>query len=304
MWADASRRLSAATKRTTSSWLVKKASMESPAGSELQEGFDPQLSGGVPAPDSPGVYVYGVVPGAGEPLHLDADPVGDSSGELTSIEAGGLRAIVSEVGPGWVRASRQNLNAHAGVLAQALEAGTVLPMQFGVVFGDAEAVRRDLLEGARDELVDLLAQLEGRVELMLKGYYREDVLLREIAADVPEVGDLQAAIRELPEDASYPQRVRLGELIAGEVEARRQHDTEQTLAALEPFAVAAYPGDPQHEWMALNFAFLVERESVGEFDHAANELAAAHEGRVDLRYVGPLPPHSFANFSLTRQVEV
>ena len=44
---------------------------------------------------------------------------------------------------------------------------------------------------------------------------------------------------------------------------------------------------------AVNTAFLVERERIDDFSRAVGELGRELEGRVRLRYVGPLPPYSF-----------
>lgn len=249
-------------------------------------------------PESPGVYVYGLTRSADPAPAYEGPTIGDADAALGSIEHEGLRALASEVGPGLVRGSRHNLTAHSEVLAAALDRGPVLPMQFGVVFPDEQAVRAQLLSDHGRRLRAMLDELEGRVELTLKGYYVEEAVLREILAESPEAARLDEQVRELGAQAAYPQQVRLGEIVARGVEARRQHDTEWALQALEPLAEQVRVGDPAHERMALNLALLARRDALEQIDAAADELARAQRERIELRYVGPLPPHSFVELTL------
>jgi hypothetical protein len=62
---------------------------------------------------------------------------------------------------------------------------------------------------------------------------------------------------------------------------------------LEPLSVAARRGPPGTPDGAVNAAFLVERSRVDEFSEAVARLADEVDGRMRLRYVGPLPPYSF-----------
>src|ERR671938_295748 len=92
----------------------------------------------------------------------------------------------------------------------------------------------------------------------------------------------------MPETTAYPQRLRLGEAIAGALDARRQRDADSILARLRPLAEA----DAR---LALVASFLVDRGRVEAFDEAMDRLARAHEGRITFKYLGPLPPHSFVS---------
>src|SRR4051794_5639589 len=98
-------------------------------------------------------YVYGIVPSK----RRAPGGFGVARGRLRTIQTPDAAAIVSDVPGGQLRASRDDLLAHARVLERALEGGVVLPMRFGIVMHDRDSVRDELLNGHRD---DLLAQLE------------------------------------------------------------------------------------------------------------------------------------------------
>lgn len=234
-------------------------------------------------------YVYGVV--RADTARPAVEGIGGAALEL--VEAGEVAALTSPVLDDPLEAGRDELFAHSGVVEAAFDQGTVLPMRFGVVFPDTETLRAELLEGHREELKAQLADLEGKVEIAIKGVYAEQAILREIVAENREIAALRAAIKGKPEAATYPQRIRLGELVAEAFTARQEHDSVALAEELRPHAVAVAVGEPVHERMALNASYLVEREALPGFDRAVEELGRRERDRIRFRYTGPLPPHSF-----------
>lgn len=240
-------------------------------------------------------YVYGVVRAGGEPWQkLDG-----IDGELVSpVAADGVAALTSDVPDEVLEAGREELLTHSRVLEQALERGTVLPMRFGVVLPDEHAVREELLVPHSEELEAQLREMDGKVEVNLKALHDEETVLREVLAEVPEAAQLREAIQGKPEDATYYERIRLGEIVAGALDDKREQTGPGIVDRLAPFAVAVQVGDPAHERMALNASFLVERKGLKRFDEAVDRLAEEQGGRIRLRYTGPLPPHSFVELEV------
>ena len=56
-------------------------------------------------------------------------------------------------------------------------------------------------------------------------------MLAEVVAADPEIAELRERTRDLPEDAAYGERVRLGELVARALEDKREFDAELLLDA-------------------------------------------------------------------------
>src|SRR5690349_9131504 len=111
-------------------------------------------------------YIYGVVR-AGEKLPADEQGLAGEKVELVSD--GDLAALASGLPAGHLEAGREELLTHSRVLEEAVRRGTVvLPMQFGVVMPDDDAVRRELLAPHGSRLDEQLAAMEGRVEINLK----------------------------------------------------------------------------------------------------------------------------------------
>lgn len=242
------------------------------------------------AQSSPVCYVYGVVPAG---TRLPDGLEGTGGGEVFLVEEGEVAAVVSEFLPGGPLGQRDDLLAHEAVVAALAEETTVLPLRFGAVVTTADAVAEEMLDPNHDWFVSVLEELEGRHEFVVSGAYVEETVLREVLEEQPEVRRLQQTTRDLPEDASYYDRIRLGELIVQTLEEKRREDTDLMMEALSPLALAMSPREPKDENAAADVAFLVDDERRPDFEREVDELGADWDGRIRLRLIGPLAPYDF-----------
>jgi hypothetical protein len=156
-----------------------------------------------------------------------------------------------------------------------------------------DALVEQFLAPRHERLAGQLAELAGKVQLTVKATYEEERLLRGVVESSPAVAQLRERVRGRPEAATYYDRIKLGELVAGEMERARERDTALVLERLGPLAVATRAEAPSAPDGAVNAAFLVERTRVDEFSRAVAALESEVGERMKLRYVGPLPPYSF-----------
>ena len=234
-----------------------------------------------------GLYCYGVAAAAGaRPLEggLGGAPV-------EPVVHADLAALTSRVPAGTVRARRRDLLAHWEVLAAAFERGTVLPLRFGIVFDDEDALVREFLAPRHDELARLLRELSGRAELRVAAHYRDDALLAEIVRESPRVAKLREATNGAP--AGHPALIELGELVAAEVQSRTARDARGLVERLRPLAERYHVDDEPIEYQVLRASFLVKGDRRPKFEAELERIAAEQAGRMDVKLVGPLPPHSF-----------
>src|SRR4051794_25641160 len=233
------------------------------------------------------LYVYGVVPRDEHPA-LSAKGVGGSSVE--TVEEGELAALTSRIAGDMLRAPRE-LRAHWSVLQEVCEEATVVPVRFGTVLEDERAVRERLLAANATHLDELLAQLRGCVQLVVKGSYVEAQLLHEVVNSSASLAALAAKVRSMPSAAAYYDRIRLGEQIHAAIADRRAADAQRVLNALEPSAVAARAEDAPGPLDAFNVSLLVKRSAQRDFGRTVEELAHELGDAVEVRFVGPLPPY-------------
>ena len=240
-------------------------------------------------------YVYGVVRASAKARSKDKGIYGKP---VRVVATESLGALTSDAPEGRLEAGRDELLTHSRVLESALKRGTVLPMRFGVVMPSESAVRDELLAAHREELEAQLDEMTGRVEVNVKGLYDEPAVLTEVVAENPEIAELRESLRGQPEDATYFERIRLGELIAAALEVRRSADEHQIVERLAAHALGVEVSAPVHERMAVNASFLLERDRMAEFDRTLDAIGSEHGGRIRFRYTGPLPPHSFVELSM------
>jgi len=245
-------------------------------------------------PASSLVYVYGILPASDAE---SATATGVEGRAVRAVVYDGLAALVSDLQSGSL-AAVDDVRAHWRVLDEASQQGTVLPMRFGTVMEGEEAVRQQLLAPNAQRLERLLGDLAGRVQVSVKGDYDEDALLRDVVSRSPAIAALRDRVRSIPDAAGYYDRIELGEMVAGEIARRQALDAQTAVERLQSHAVATRAGEPSGTGQAFTIDFLIDRSGMEGFGRAVSELGDAMAGRVAIRYVGPLPPYSFADGEL------
>jgi hypothetical protein len=240
-------------------------------------------------------YVYGVIPTRDAAAWPGADGIG---GPVRAIVSGGLAALVSDIPDDARPGTRQDLEAHRRVLGEAIEFGTVIPMRFGMVMLDDDVVREQLLDRHGDELRHLLTDVDGHVQMTVRAFYAEDALLAAATAGDEEIQRLNAMIGGRSELETRDERIALGQRVAEAMDERRARDQEALLERLRPLARDIHVDPPGGERVALNAQLLVRRDVRAALDAEIERLAAALQGYLGLRYIGPLPPYSFTALAL------
>jgi hypothetical protein len=255
------------------------------AGPTMQDQDTSGLSEGVAC------YVYGIVPAQWQP---DADGVrGLDDTPVDVVRHGDVAAVMGHVNVDRPPGRRAELVAHSRVLDSVAASSAVIPVRFGSFMPSPTAVAEELLEPNHDRFAALLADLAGRAQFSLRARYNEAAVLGEVIAEQPEIAHLREVTRDVPEEAAYPQRVRLGELVSKALEVKREADTQIMLDIVLPHTVAYHVrpgGDVDH---MADVAFLVDVEQREAFEDAAEAVAEAMQERARLRLLGPMAPYDF-----------
>ncbi|MGW7094497.1 GvpL/GvpF family gas vesicle protein [Streptomyces sp. NPDC054874] len=242
--------------------------------------------------DGPGLYVYAVVR-AGTPLPRKSGGVGSPPAPLRTVGVGPVAAVVSAA-PAQLRARRRDLLAHQELLTRLAGSGPVLPMRFGMVAPDEDALRAQLAAAEAGHLT-ALDRVAGHIEMNVKALPAHDSLAALVAGDAT-VRRLRDETRRRP---GYEANVRLGAAVASALARRAGEAGRRALHDLAPMARAT-AGGPEVPGCALNVSFLVARADSDRFRATADRFAAAHRDQVELRLAGPLPCYSFVDAGNTR----
>ncbi|GAA2256472.1 GvpL/GvpF family gas vesicle protein [Streptomyces atrovirens] len=233
-------------------------------------------------------YIYGITATSHPGLPEGVSGIGDPPLPVRVLREGELAALVSDA-PEGLRPKRRELLAHQNVLSEAGAAGCVLPMRFGSVAPDDDAVTGVLAERA-EHYGERLRALDGRVEYNVKANHVEDAVLHHVMAGNPEIRALAESNRKAG-GGSYEQKIQLGEMVAAAVKAKEAEDAGALERLLEPAADAVSVGPESTGWLA-NVSYLVKREAAAEFLEAV-EQARKDLPHLEVRLNGPLPPYSF-----------
>ena len=238
-----------------------------------------------------GWYIYGILRGDVE-VAEGATGLGGLGSPLELVRAGDVAALISEVD---IEALGQpeDIIAHQQLLDDVAQAVPVLPFRFGAVVCDKDAVSTDLLIPYREQFLDALDELAGRVQYLVRSRYREGPILREVMHEMPDLADMQREIRELPDEASLELRIELGGIIGKAIEARRCEDTRYLVDEVAPCCVAVAERDPTHPLDGAIVALLVEGSEEERVRKVVRRVADEWAGRVDVRLHGPIAPYDF-----------
>lgn len=237
------------------------------------------------------LYVYGVV-------HAETAVPGSLSGvedmPVTKVVQDRCAALVSELSGDRPLGTRADLLGHERVLERlTLEQLPVLPFRFGSVLPGPGEVSGELLGAHQEKLLAELDRIGGRIQLVVKGRYENDIVYREVLAEEPDLDALRRHIQAVPEEAAYQERIRLGELISHALDRKRAVDGERLVQTLAPHAEQIAARRLAQEDEVATTAFLVQRDRRDDFERAVDGLGQAWAGRIKLRLIGPLPPYDF-----------
>jgi Gas vesicle synthesis protein GvpL/GvpF len=234
-------------------------------------------------------YIYGVTDAGAE---LPARLRGVDGRSVLLAAHGGCAAIVSRLEDDRALGDRDDLVAHHRVLDEAVSTGcTVLPFRFGTAV--TGPVLDDLLNINQEHFAGQLDRVRGCREFRLKVRYVEEALLREVLSEEPEIAALRARVRDVPEDAAYYERVRLGELTARSVMRRRRDEGQRLLDVLAARSRAVEQRALGREEEVLDAGFLIDDKDRNAFEQLVERLGKDNAGRIRMRLTGPLPPYDF-----------
>jgi hypothetical protein len=211
-------------------------------------------------------------------------PIAD---DVALVSEGAVVAAVRWVAAPEVLPSRANLLAHTTTLEALMTEGPILPMRFGMVADDEDALVDGYLAPQHDELLHALEQVRDKVELRLHGRYVEAAVLRDIVSTDPEAARLKG-------QPGMDARMRLGERIVECLESRRAEDLERATQTLQGHVAGLVVNPVSEPLDVLSLSLLVPQDGRSDFDRAVDELGVAFAPFLSLELIGPVPAFSFA----------
>ena len=247
------------------------------------------------------IYLYGLV--ASEETASIRTTMAKVQGLVGMVELaamGGVHLIFEPHEGGEILPRRRSLLTHARVLETAMDAGTVLPMRFGMTcasVGDVEA----LLERDSHKIRGAFQNIENHVEFGVRVVAPEAETLATTLEMRPDLKATRDRLSTRGAEAHFS-KVDFGRALGDAAAERRAQAQKTILSALRPMASDHLLKAPESDFDLLRAEFLVKTQDAEAFsdrlDHVVSKLDIAGGAPCQARIVGPGPAFHFVDLSL------
>ena len=242
-----------------------------------------------------GEYIYGIVE---EPQLRKFSFTGIVEADVYTINYQRIAAIVSDIEFPEIDPTRKNVQAHTVVHDELLKEYTLLPMGFGMIATSEDEVR-GLLEKNYEGLTGELSRLAGSIEIELKLYWDPETIIKEIQGENQELSRIKAKINtgsSLLEKRNL--LIEAGKLVDNIVLDWKTRYADMVYTVLKELSYQAKMNNPVGLKNLLNASFLIEKSRESEFKEQVYTLDSKFQGKVNFKYVGPMPPYNFVDLRL------
>lgn len=239
-----------------------------------------------------GQYLYAIV-ATREEKSFGPIGIGDGGNEVHTVCYQDIGAVISASPVVKYSVSRANTMAHQRVMEEAMKYSPILPVRFGTVGEGVELIKEKVLRARYDELRHLLTYVADKVELGLKALWAsKEILFAEIVEQNKDIRLLRDRLKSRGGGIRRDQ-LQLGEMVRKALEIKNALEEKAILEFVKGLWIDHKANKTMGDQMITNSAFLVKKEMEKEFDQAVGKVSAQYDGRVKLKYVGPVPPCNF-----------
>jgi len=234
-------------------------------------------------------YIYCIISTDKE---MDLGGIGLDNERVYTINRKGLACVVSDAGEDeYSLANEAHLKAHQQVLEKAMKQYEILPIRFGTVAPGTKEVLR-FLKQHHKEFKRLFKKIRGKVEVEIEVFWKEmNGIFDEIVKKSKHLRDLKANSKP----KSREDLIMAGQLVAAQLRQKKAKEVTKYIKYLKGY-ISDYQINPTaRDELVLYGSFLVDKKRLDQFDQAVDRLEEENRERVRVRYIGPMPPYSFAD---------
>ena len=239
-----------------------------------------------------GQYIYAIA-AIQEEKHFGPIGIGGEGSDVSTVCYQDIGAVLSPSPVKEYPITRANTLAHQKVMETVMADYPMLPVRFGTIAEGLEMIREKVLKDRYKELKDLLQYHRDKVELGLKALWPQmEAVFNEIIEENREIKRLKQRLMS-GRGGTQRDQVKLGEMVKKALETKKGREERELLQNLKGLSVEHKTNRVFGDQMITNSAFLVKKEQEKAFDQAVDTLSHRYNGRMKLKYVGPVPPCNF-----------
>jgi Gas vesicle synthesis protein GvpL/GvpF len=241
-----------------------------------------------------GYYIYGII-STGQEQEFGPVGIGEKGDLVHTVHYQDLAAIVSSSPIIKYPVTRANSMAHIKVLEMAMQKYTVLPVRFCTIAENRERIIEKVLHARHQEFVDLLAEMEGKMELGVRARWTDlNTIFSEVVEENKDIKAIkEALLSERNEQKKYAGKIKIGQLVQKALEEKKKREAGELLEALKPLSLDYKENQIYGDMNLVSAAFLITREQESAFDLKMQELEKTYGERKQLKYIGPVVPYNF-----------
>jgi hypothetical protein len=241
-----------------------------------------------------GYYIYGII-GTRQEQEFGPMGIGEKGDLVHTVHYQDLAAIVSSSPIIKYPVTRANSMAHIKVLEMAMQNYTVLPVRFCTIAETEEIIIEKVLQARHQEFVDLLAEMEGKMELGVRARWTDlNAIFAEVVEEHKDIKAIkEALLSERNEQKKYAGKIKIGQLVQKALEEKKKREARELLEALKPLSLDYKENQIYGDMNLISVAFLITQEQESAFDLKMQELEKAYGERKQLKYIGPVVPYNF-----------
>ena len=244
-----------------------------------------------------GKYLYCIIK---EKKAKEFSVLGLERAKVYSIPEGKLSAVVSDAEIKEYPISRENTLIHQKVIEEMMKVYDVLPVSFGTVAENEEAVKKKILRQKKEEILKTLEKIKGKVELNLKAIWLDmSNIFREVLKENKEIQSAKKEASTISGIGKTNLAMEVGKMVVSALEEKKERETKEILKPLKKIAEDFKKNKTQLDQIIFNTVFLVSKEKEKEFDKRVSFLSEKYDGRIKFFYVGPFPPYNFIKLELS-----
>ena len=244
-----------------------------------------------------GKYIYCIIKSSDL---IDFGPlgIGERRDRVYTISYRNISAVVSDTLKKKYPVARENLIPHTFAIEEVMKTHTVLPVRFSTIAEDEDKVK-NILEREYDRFTDLLKDMEGKKELGLRAFFKEDVIYKDILANYEEIRVKKEKLANQPPSSNmHLWLLEIGRVVETALTKEKDKCRADILSVLEPLALKTRICNSYGEMFIMNSAFLVDKKMEPEFDRKVGEITVKYDDKIKFKYVGTVPPFNFVNVAI------
>src|SRR5262245_12341353 len=239
-------------------------------------------------------YLYAVI---GSTPKQEWHVYGIEGNAVRSVTDGAVSAVVSDLSRSRIRPERRHLAAHRQVLEQVMAETSLLPLRFGTIADDAEAVRR-ILSLHQERFITQLNRVAGKVEMGLQVSWDVPNIFEYFIEREPELRRLRDRYFGSQARCTQQDKIQIGQFFDQLLNEERDACTQQVENALVRTCAEIKRNACRNEREVMNLACLVELDTSDQFEAAVVEAARLFDDDFAFKQSGPWAPHNFVDLDL------